>query len=1115
MQLTYLRYECADAFSLTCSSGSTPSVPQSSSILSFLGATTSDNEKGIVPPQQQNCPLLSIAGSQLIGYELRRGEPIMKIGHRELLSGGVGTGRALNSSQIVCLDVSERRIGGDGDVRVATGWVDGSVRVFSLDSKDMARFSSSIGVGDDAERNGLVHSLLHGKNANFLGNNNSDEFACREPLVLNGHGSSPVQMVVFDKNINAVGGRLASGGADGVVILWDVIAETGLFRLLGHRGPVTGIAFLHPSVCSATSVGVDGMVTSGMDGLVKVWDLNGQCCVQTLTGHRGPVGCLDSSILRPPGEEVEGYSDIDRKPKCRLVTGCADGQVRVWSAGDFNKPSTSAHTNSGMKASDPPNEVAAAVDKQVGDNDDDIFQYIGSLQPPANLNITSSNKDGVASIHFHPSGRYVGVCRANDRSIEIYAARSEVEVQKKRRRRLRRRREKQNIAASAPEKNTTKKRGLLDDPESDDEQENEAKDDSLLELSPQVVKAMDEFEFRGMIRAAHKIRGFAFAPYQERRGGIRVVVALATNALEIYSVPKPLKQSPGAPVTGEKVSSLDMYGHPTGIRSVVLSSDDTMTCTVSKSVVKIWNVANRSCLRSLMAAPGGSSGTSYYCLCSAFLKGNTHVIVGTREGHLIIMDVASGDIVYTEENAHDGAIWSLDMCHPSQGQSTTSLVTGSSDKLVKYWSVESQDGDDNHHPMVVHSRTLQMSDDVMCVRFSHSTDAMKRLLFVASLDSTIKVFFDDSLKFFLNLYGHKLPVLAFDSSFDDTILASGGADKSIKIWGLDFGDTHRSLYGHEDSITDLRFVKRTHFFFTCSKDRTVRYWDGDKFQQILLLRGHASEVNCLAVSNNGAFVLSGGMDRQVRVWERTKDIVFLDEERERELEEIFDKVDGSRRDENTADALVKAQRAREGGLDADDDEDEKPQSEAAVKQTILSVSAGDRIMEAIETADKESKELSLFRKLQEERGGDSKRAPNPMLFGMDPPYYVLWILRSVKSVDLEQSLLVLPLNHVERLMHYLIVNLQRHKGVELCAKISVFLIKSHQKAIVANRTMLIPLRELQTLVRKRTTEIRDTIGFNLAAIKMVTRLANEKKNERVTYEEKSMKDIWGELGKIS
>ena len=1030
----------------------------------------------------------------------------MKIGHREILSGGVGTGRALNSSHIVCLDVSDcqdttNNSGGNDeeDIKVATGWVDGSVRVFSIEPKEMSRFTSFSG-SDDADRNGLVHSLLYQDGNNFLGN--SDEFACKEPLVLNGHGSSPVQMVVFDKNIGSVG-RLASGGADGVVILWDVIAETGLFRLLGHRGPVTGITFVRPSGMDAS--GVDGLVTSGSDGLVKVWDLNGQCCVQTLTGHRGSVGCLDCCILSRPG----GGSQDGDEAKWRLVTGCADGQVRVWSVED-QKLDSSDTQNSEKEVKDATGEEVTDAKKIDGD---EVFRYVGSLQPPANLNITSSNNEGIASVHFHPNGRYVGVCRSNDRVIEIYAVRSEVEAEKKRRRRLRRRREKQNIAASAPDKGASKKRGLLDDPESEDEQDNAAKDSTAVEVSPEAIKAMDEFEFRGIIRAAHKIRGFAFAPVQERGGGIRVVVASATNALEVHSLPKPSKQAPGAPVTAEKVSTLDMYGHPTGIRSVSLSSEDAMACTISKSVVKIWNVDNRSCLRSLTAAPAGSksSNVSYYCLCSAFLPGNTHVVLGTREGHLLMMDVASGDIVYTEENAHDGAIWSLDL-YPPRGNKEMALVTGSADKMVKYWAMESQE--DSSQPMVIHTRSLQMTDDVMCVRFSHSTDPEKRLLFVASLDSTIKVFFDDSLKFFLSLYGHKLPVLAFDSSFDDTILASGGADKSIKIWGLDFGDTHRTLYGHEDSITDLRFVKRTHYFFTCSKDRTVRYWDGDRFQQILLLRGHASEVNCLAVSSNGAFVLSGGMDRQVRVWERTKDIVFPNEEKERELEEMFDKADGSRREENTADALANAQKDGDEGLDADDEGD-RPQSEAAVKQSILSVSSGDRIMEAVETADKESKEIANFNRLQEERGGDSKRAPNPMMFRFDPPSYVLWILRSVKPVDLEQSLLVLPLNHVERLMHYLILNLQRHKGVELCAKISVFLIKTHQAQIVANRSMMAPLRELQTLVRTRTTDVRDTIGFNLAAIRMVTRIANEKKNDRLNYEEKSMKEIWGELGKIS
>lgn len=71
---------------------------------------------------------------------------------------------------------------------------------------------------------------------------------------------------------------------------------------------------------------------------------------------------------------------------------------------------------------------------------------------------------------------------------------------------------------------------------------------------------------------------------------------------------------------------------------------------------------------------------------------------------------------------------------------------------------------------------------------------------VAILDNTVKVFHDDSLKFFLSLYGHKLPVMSMDVSDDGELLATGSADKTVKIWGLDFGDCHRSLLAHDDSI---------------------------------------------------------------------------------------------------------------------------------------------------------------------------------------------------------------------------------------------------------------------------------------------------------------------------
>jgi WD40 repeat protein len=65
------------------------------------------------------------------------------------------------------------------------------------------------------------------------------------------------------------------------------------------------------------------------------------------------------------------------------------------------------------------------------------------------------------------------------------------------------------------------------------------------------------------------------------------------------------------------------------------------------------------------------------------------------------------------------------------------------------------------------------------------------------------VFFADTLKFFLSLYGHKLPVLSLDISSDGALLASGSADKNLKIWGMDFGDCHRSLFAHQDSVMQV------------------------------------------------------------------------------------------------------------------------------------------------------------------------------------------------------------------------------------------------------------------------------------------------------------------------
>lgn len=75
-----------------------------------------------------------------------------------------------------------------------------------------------------------------------------------------------------------------------------------------------------------------------------------------------------------------------------------------------------------------------------------------------------------------------------------------------------------------------------------------------------------------------------------------------------------------------------------------------------------------------------------------------------------------------------------------------------------------------------------------------------------------------------------------DISSDSTLIATGSADRNIKIWGLDFGDCHKSIFAHDDSVTGLSFVPGTHYFFTSGKDGKIKQWDADIFRKIVTLQ---------------------------------------------------------------------------------------------------------------------------------------------------------------------------------------------------------------------------------------------------------------------------------------
>lgn len=78
------------------------------------------------------------------------------------------------------------------------------------------------------------------------------------------------------------------------------------------------------------------------------------------------------------------------------------------------------------------------------------------------------------------------------------------------------------------------------------------------------------------------------------------------------------------------------------------------------------------------------------------------------------------------------------------------------------------------------------------------------------------------------MFVSKLPVLSMDISHDSKLIVTSSADKNVKIWGLDFGDCHKSIFAHDESVMQVAFEKKTHYFWTVGKDRLLKYWDADK-----------------------------------------------------------------------------------------------------------------------------------------------------------------------------------------------------------------------------------------------------------------------------------------------
>ncbi|KAJ3129501.1 hypothetical protein HK098_001268 [Nowakowskiella sp. JEL0407] len=182
------------------------------------------------------------------------------------------------------------------------------------------------------------------------------------------------------------------------------------------------------------------------------------------------------------------------------------------------------------------------------------------------------------------------------------------------------------------------------------------------------------------------------------------------------------------------------------------------------------------------------------------------------------------------------------------------IVSGSSDKTIKIWSMES--GEElktlkGHNGAVT---SVAISDD-------------GGFIVSGSDDKLIKIWSVHSGQEIRECVGHTLSVNSVAVSRDGNYIVSGSNDRKLKIWSVESGKEIRSLAGHSNWVRSVRISADGTIIVSGSDDKTVKVWNFQTGNELYSFTGHTSAVHSVAISKReGQWVVSGSSDKSIKVW---------------------------------------------------------------------------------------------------------------------------------------------------------------------------------------------------------------------------------------------------------